>query len=580
MDLPATDSMLTHVALALQTAQQISSDSVLADLGSTLGTVTPGMQPAQVEAIVPPARSADLNNAIVIAATLSDQQLAPINDWLRTAHGAAPTIATLSAAPADIGEDQTTQLSITAADPNGDPLTYTWQPASGTIKGSGTAVTFNPPAVTTDTTIRINVTVTNPDGLSATGAVDVLVRNVVISAPSTNIGPQSTASASSDNTTTGQTAAKAVDGVVDGYPGDRTKEWATVGGKAGSWIRLDWTSQYSVDHVVLHDRPGPGDQVLSGTLLFSDGTSLPVGTLPNDGSGLTVTFTPRTVTWITFSIDSVSSTTANIGLAELEVYGTATQASGAGNTGTSSTTTPTPPKSIISPTQLSVVSDAASSYDVSNNQVPGNAVDGNNQTSWSVLSMPQWIVLDLGAQQLLSGVKMLGVGANGGANISYTIATSLDNRTWTQVFNGTSVSTAPQWTEADFGPIYAQYVRVNFNSTVSSDYLNIYEIVPIGRNMMQIGSTPTNTAMTVNWHPNADPVDGYILYFGATADTVTTEITKVTNSSTNFDPTAPSLQFDTWYDFGLVPGDNVCFKLQAYNASGISSLSPAVCSAI
>ena len=43
----------------------------------------------------------------------------------------------------------------------------------------------------------------------------------------------------SQNTATGQLATKAVDGVADGWPGDYTKEWATKGGKAGSWILLD-----------------------------------------------------------------------------------------------------------------------------------------------------------------------------------------------------------------------------------------------------------------------------------------------------------------------------------------------------
>ena len=53
----------------------------------------------------------------------------------------------------------------------------------------------------------------------------------------TRLAMLATATASSQNTATGQTAAKAIDGVVDGYqgtPGDYTKEWATVGGGAGS----------------------------------------------------------------------------------------------------------------------------------------------------------------------------------------------------------------------------------------------------------------------------------------------------------------------------------------------------------
>ena len=235
----------------------------------------------------------------------------------------APSItAGPTATPSDIGEDQTLQLSVTASDPDLDTLTYLWQPASGTITGTGATVTFNPPAVTADTVVRINLTVSDPGGLSATGYVDVMVRNVGSGGLSSNIAMLSFVSASSQYTSTDQAAVKAVDEVVDGYPGDYTKEWATVGGKAGSWIQLNWYSAYTVDHVVLYDRPNSADRVLSGTLLFSDGTSVSVGSLPNDGTGLTVTFTPRTVTWIRFTVNSVTSTTENIGLAEMQVFST------------------------------------------------------------------------------------------------------------------------------------------------------------------------------------------------------------------------------------------------------------------
>jgi hypothetical protein len=45
-----------------------------------------------------------------------------------------------------------------------------------------------------------------------------------------------TATASSQNTSTGQPAAKAIDGMIGGYPGVSTAEWAADGGGAGSWL--------------------------------------------------------------------------------------------------------------------------------------------------------------------------------------------------------------------------------------------------------------------------------------------------------------------------------------------------------
>ncbi len=45
-----------------------------------------------------------------------------------------------------------------------------------------------------------------------------------------NVAGSATATASSENGYDGQTAAKAIDGVISGYPGDPTAEWATAGG--------------------------------------------------------------------------------------------------------------------------------------------------------------------------------------------------------------------------------------------------------------------------------------------------------------------------------------------------------------
>ena len=114
---------------------------------------------------------------------------------------------------------------------------------------------------------------------------------------------------------------KAVDGVVDGWPGDYTREWATNGERVGAWIKLSWSVPYVVDRVVLYDRPNSSDRVTGGTLTFSDGTTVSVTSLSNNGAAKTVAFTSRSVTSVTFTVTSVSTATQNIGLAEIEVYG-------------------------------------------------------------------------------------------------------------------------------------------------------------------------------------------------------------------------------------------------------------------
>ena len=72
--------------------------------------------------------------------------------------------------------------------------------------------------------------------------------------------------------------------------------------------------------IVLFDRPNLNDQITSATLTFSNGTQIPVGTLPNDGTGLTVNMPNITTTTLTLTVNSVSATTQNVGLAEIQAY--------------------------------------------------------------------------------------------------------------------------------------------------------------------------------------------------------------------------------------------------------------------
>ena len=111
--------------------------------------------------------------------------------------------------------------------------------------------------------------------------------------------------------------------MVDGYPGDYTKEWVTRGETVGAWLKLTWSSPVTVDRIVLHDRPVDTNQITGAVLQFSDGSSVPVGALPNDGTGLSLEFTARTITSVTLTVTSVSATTINVGLSEIEVYGAA-----------------------------------------------------------------------------------------------------------------------------------------------------------------------------------------------------------------------------------------------------------------
>jgi LmbE family N-acetylglucosaminyl deacetylase len=228
---------------------------------------------------------------------------------------------------ASAGVDQSVVVGVTvtlsgsgSSDPDGDGLSYAWTQTAGPAvtlsSGSVVSPSFTAPVAGSSLTFSLVVS----DGLLSSAADTVVV--TVTAAVATNVARTgATATASSQNTADGQTAAKAIDGSPLGYPADYSREWVTARQGAGAWIQLTWSSAVTLERVVLYDRPNLSDQVTSGTLTFSNGSSVPVGALNNDGSAVTVSFSSRSVTWVRLTVDSVRAGTSNVGLAEFEAWG-------------------------------------------------------------------------------------------------------------------------------------------------------------------------------------------------------------------------------------------------------------------
>jgi hypothetical protein len=113
----------------------------------------------------------------------------------------------------------------------------------------------------------------------------------------------------------------AIDGIRSGYPANKRAEWASNHEKEGAWVRLEWDAPQTIDTIAVFDRPNMIDQVTAGQISFSDGSTIGVGSLPDDASEpVEMHFAPRTVKWLEFKVAAVKPGTENAGICEIAVY--------------------------------------------------------------------------------------------------------------------------------------------------------------------------------------------------------------------------------------------------------------------
>ena len=105
---------------------------------------------------------------------------------------------------------------------------------------------------------------------------------------------------------------------------DGLGEWACQGSVTPwgvmhlPWALLEWDEEVTVDRVVLYDRTTLAEHLAGGTLSFSDGTSLSVTCIPNDGSPREIRFPAKKIRWLGFQAGDGAG--KDIGLSEIEVF--------------------------------------------------------------------------------------------------------------------------------------------------------------------------------------------------------------------------------------------------------------------
>ncbi|MEH7504098.1 carbohydrate-binding protein [Neobacillus drentensis] len=167
------------------------------------------------------------------------------------------------------------------------------------------------PNVATPQTFNVNGTVTLPtivtnlNNVPLTTSIRVFVNKLSVSTAT------ATATASS-YANDRYLPNKVLDGIKGGEPG--VGEWTGASGDQGRWIQVNWPMNQTINSITFYDRANTGDWTKGGTLTFSDGSTETVSGIPNDGSGYSVHFPTRKVTWVKFQL----SGQGNMGLSEME----------------------------------------------------------------------------------------------------------------------------------------------------------------------------------------------------------------------------------------------------------------------
>jgi TolB-like protein len=190
--------------------------------------------------------------------------------------------------------------------------------ASGTISDLGNSVKVNSRLFSTETGSIFSVASTE---IYKDDSINKLLIGAIEKKKEIKDLPNQNISSFADITASSEYSAKyKAQNVADGIILVKNRgEWASRGQREGAFITLSWVNEMEVTRIILYDRPNPVDNIYQATILFSDDTSLRTGQLPNDGSAKEITFEPKLIKWLRFTVDSGDG--PNVGLAELEVYG-------------------------------------------------------------------------------------------------------------------------------------------------------------------------------------------------------------------------------------------------------------------
>jgi hypothetical protein len=102
--------------------------------------------------------------------------------------------------------------------------------------------------------------------------------------------------------------------------------------------------------------------------------------------------------------------------------------------------------------------------------------DGDLHSRWAAKPMPQWLIFDLGVEQLFSQTRFSFFKFNEGRIYQYSISVSNDLNNWTDILSNAS-SAEEEWTVNNFESTTARFVKLIFHSSTNNpdQWANLWE---------------------------------------------------------------------------------------------------------
>lgn len=143
-------------------------------------------------------------------------------------------------------------------------------------------------------------------------------------APSVNIAQLGTATASSFRSSSPPKGVN--DDIVGGLDflglGRASEEWSTGNRAVPAWVQLNFTSDYLVKTVYLFSPVNINNQVLDGSISFSDGSTVQFDSISNSGTAISLG-AGKTIHGMRVTITQVGFIASAVGLAEIKMFNAA-----------------------------------------------------------------------------------------------------------------------------------------------------------------------------------------------------------------------------------------------------------------